>query len=139
MPFRLLPEKVSDADLVPLEIYFDPSDQSPWQMDELGNPIGEGYETMVFYLAPLDSDIINRIQDQMYSFLPDGSSTLKVGTSAERKLERAVKKWEGVTDSSGNEVKPNPRTLKRLPPWVQRRILDKINQLNVLTEEQVSS
>lgn len=137
MPFTLLAEEPSESDLVSLDIYFDPSTRRPVEVDSSGIPVEEEKaEKMTIYLAPLPSNTVNRIRDEIYSFSKDGTSVLRAGIAAERKLEAAVKKWDNVEDA-GNPVKPTLKALRRLPPWVQGRILDKINEMNILTEEQV--
>jgi len=136
MPFKLLAEEPSESDLVPLDIYFDPSTGRPVETDSKGLPVEEeAAEKMTIYLAYLPSDTVNRIRDEIYSFSKDGTSVLRAGIAAERKLEAAVKKWDNVEDN-GNPVKPTLKALRRLSPWVQKRILNKINDMNILTEEQ---
>lgn len=133
MPLKLLSAEPSEADLVLLEIYFDPKTGNPYTGD---SPEEDGAEAMKIYLAPLPSSTVNRIRDEIYSFTAEGTSVLRAGLAAERKIENAVKKWENVVDSDGSSITPSLKALRRLPPWVQRRILEKINAINILTEDQ---
>ena len=136
MPLRLVPDQFTEADLTLIEIHVDPKTGGPWSMDETGEPKGEGSEIVKIWVGMLPADAMNRINDEVYSFKKDGSSVLKTGQSIERKLVAAIKKWEGIVNEKGDPVKVSLEAIRHLPYWVQRFLLDKVNELNFLNEEE---
>jgi len=134
MPLKLISETPDESELRKFIVYLDAEKQDPWPSEEDGTPIGEGYEEVIFWLAMLPSRIANRINDQIFEYKRDGSSTLKVGTSTEKKLLAAVKKWEGVVDAHGNPAPVTLKALQALPTWVQQEVIMQVNEMNNLTE-----
>lgn len=136
MPLQLISDQPTAAELFEYIIYIDPKTGKEWaDKDQNGDPIGEGYEEAKFWLADLPANKVNRIRDELYSFKTDGTSILKIGLSVEKKIQAAVKKWDGVTDFKGNPAPITPKALGQLPSWVQNRLIDKINELNSLSPE----
>lgn len=136
MPLRLVDTEPDESRLISFSIYFDPESQKPWELNNEGNPVGEGFETITVHLALLPSHIINQISDEVFAYKKDGTSVLRAGLSVERKLVASIKKWEGVVDYNENETKPSLKTIRLLPYWVQRKIVNEINEINSLTEDE---
>lgn len=134
MPLRLISNSPDESELKKFVVYIDADTQDPWPLDEDSNPEGEGFEEIIFWLSRLPSDIVNQINDEIFTYDEKGKSTLKLGTSTARKLVAAVKKWEGVVDSHGNPAPLTAQAFKQLPAWVQQQLIEKINVSNNLSE-----
>lgn len=136
MPLKLVSASPDESELKRFSIYIDDETQDPWPLDEDGNPEGEGFEEIVFWLARLPSSIVNQINDEIFSYDKEGRSTLKLGTSTSRKVFAAVKKWEGVVDSHGTPAPLTIQAFKQLPVWAQQELIEEINVSNNLAEVQ---
>ena len=134
MPLKLVSNSPDESELKQFNVYVDNETQDPWPLDEDGNPEGEGFEEIIFWLGRLPSHIVNQINDEIFTYDKDGKSTLKLGTSTARKLVAAVKKWEGVVDSHGNPAPLTAQAFKQLPAWVQQVLIEEINISNNLSE-----
>lgn len=134
-----MPLKSVDLNLEWYPIHFNSLTQTPWSLDEEGEPVNptEEMEAAHFGLKRITTREFRDITNRMYKVGRKGSSSFEYGTAAFQKILAACKKCRNVgdTDDPEKEVPFTEKLLEGMPQWVSDRLLDKINEMNSLTPE----